>query len=380
MNSLDKFAAAKLAALDERSLRRQLTATERTAGVDVVRDGRRFVSFSCNDYLGLSQHPRVKAAAVEAVERFGAGAGASRLVTGDHPLLHQLEARLARRKGKEAALVFGSGYLANVGIPGALVGDGDLILIDELAHASMRTGAKLTDALVLPFRHNDTDHLAALLAGSRRAYRYVLIMTERVFSMDGDRAPIRKMARLVARTDAWLMADDAHGFAIVEQDADVPLDMGTLSKSLGSYGGYLCASAPVIDLLKNRARSFVYSTGLPPASAAAALAALDVIDTEPARCARPLILARRFAQALRLARPESAIVPMIVGTPERALALSAALERAGFLVVAIRPPTVPAGTSRLRFTFSAAHSEEQVDALADALTAALPAVSAGIDA
>jgi 8-amino-7-oxononanoate synthase len=376
MDSLDKFASTKLAALDQRSLRRQLTATERTTGVDVVRDDRRFVSFSCNDYLGLSQHPRVKAAAVEALERFGAGAGASRLVTGDHPLLHQLEARLARCKRKAAALVFGSGYLANVGIPGALVGDGDLILIDELAHASMRSGAKLTDAPVLTFRHNDTGHLAALLAEARRAYRHVLVMTERVFSMDGDRAPIPEMACLAEAADAWLIADDAHGFGVVRHDADVPLDMGTLSKSLGSYGGYLCASAPVIDLLKSRARSFVYSTGLPPASAAAALAALEILDAEPTRCERPLILAQRFASAMRLRRPESAIVPMVVGTPERALALSAALERAGFLVVAIRPPTVPAGTSRLRFTFSAAHTEAQVDALSDALMAALPASSA----
>jgi 8-amino-7-oxononanoate synthase len=373
MNSLDKFASAKLAALNERSLRRNLTATERTVGVDVLRGGHQLISFSCNDYLGLAQHPRVKAAAVAAVERYGAGAGASRLVTGDHPLLRELEVRLARRKGKAAALVFGSGYLANVGIPGALVGEGDLILIDELAHASMHSGARLTEAHVLTFRHNDTDRLAKLLADARRAHRHVLIMTERVFSMDGDRAPLREMAGLAAKADAWLMADDAHGFGVVEHDGDVLLDMGTLSKSLGSYGGYLCASAPVIDLLKNRARSFVYSTGLPPASAAAALAALEVIDAEPVRCARPLVLARRFAQALRLPRPESAIVPMLVGAPERALAMSSALERAGFLVVAIRPPTVPDGTSRLRFTFSAAHTEAQVDALADALTTALAA-------
>jgi 8-amino-7-oxononanoate synthase len=165
--------------------------------------------------------------------------------------------------------------------------------------------------------------------------------------------------------------DVSHGFGVLADDAAAPLDMGTLSKALGSYGGYLCASEPVIELLKARARSFVYTTGLPPASAAAALAALDIIEEEPARCARPLLLANRFAQAVGLLPPASPIVPVIVGTPERALGLSRALERAGFLVVAIRPPTVPDGTARLRFTFSAAHDEAQVDALAEAFITAL---------
>ena len=176
------------------------------------------------------------------------------------------------------------------------------------------------------------------------------------------------MVRLADRNDAWALADDAHGLGVAEHDGDVPLDMGTLSKALGSYGGYVCASEPVIALLHSRARSFVYSTGLPPASAAAALAALDIMDAEPDRCARPRLLARRFAQALHLPAPASAIVPLIVGEAERVLSLSAALERAGFLVVAIRPPTVPAGRARLRFTFSAAHTDAQVDALIDAVT------------
>jgi 8-amino-7-oxononanoate synthase len=370
-DSLDLFAREKLAALDQAALRRTLVATERGTDGNVLRDGRRLVSFSCNDYLGLAQHPRVKQAAVAAIERYGAGAAASRLVTGDHPLLQKLETRLAQRKRKPAALVFGSGYLANIGIPGALVGKGDLILLDELSHASMRSGAALSNARVIPYRHNDTRHVAQLLTEIRPGMRRALIMTERVFSMDGDRSPLPEIAHLAADANAWLMADDAHGFGVLANDAAVPLDMGTLSKALGSYGGYLCASEPVIELLKARARSFVYSTGLPPASAAAALAALDIIEEEPERCARPLLLAHRFARAVGLPQPASPIVPMIVGAPERALGLSKALERAGFLVVAIRPPTVPAGTARLRFTFSAAHEEAQVDALAAAFVAAL---------
>jgi 8-amino-7-oxononanoate synthase len=334
-----------------------------------MRNGRRLISFSCNDYLGLAQHPRVKAAAIDAVERYGAGAGASRLVTGDHPLLRALEERLARHKGKAAALVFGSGYLANVGLPGAIAGKNDLILIDEFAHASMQSGARLSQARIVTFRHNDIAHLAHLLKLERAAARHALILTERVFSMDGDQAPIQEINHLAAHADAWLLADDAHGFGIAEPEGDVALDLGTLSKALGSYGGYICASAPVVAWLQGRSRSFVYSTGLPPASAGAALAALDIIENEPARCHRPRFLARRFAQALGLATPASAIVPLIVGDARAALVLAAGLERAGYLAVAIRPPTVPEGTARLRFTFSAAHTESEVDALIDALTA-----------
>jgi 8-amino-7-oxononanoate synthase len=368
MHSLDEFARTKLAALEAQSLRRELMATDRVSATEVMRHGHRLVSFSCNDYLGLAHDPRVKAAAAAAVARYGAGAGASRLVSGNHPLLQQLEERLARRKRKPAALVFGSGYLANIGLPGALAGTGDLIAIDELAHASMHAGARLSGARVLTFRHNDLQHLADLLVHERPAARRVLILTERIFSMDGDQAPLRAMGQLAERNDAWLLADDAHGLGVAEHDGDVPLDMGTLSKALGSYGGYVCSSAPVISLLQGRARSFVYSTGLPPASAAAALTALDIMDAEPEKCLRPRLLARRFAQALNLPDPASAIVPLIVGEAGRALALSAALERAGFLVVAIRPPTVPVGSARLRFTFSAAHSDAQVDALIDVVT------------
>ena len=368
MHSLNEFARTKLAALEAQSLRREVVATDPISATEVIRHGRRLVSFSGNDYLGLAHDPRVKAAAAAAVARYGAGAAASRLVSGNYPLLQRLEERLARHKGKPAALVFGSGYLANIGLPGALTGTGDLILIDELAHASMHGGARLSGARVLTFRHNDLQHLADLLARERPAARRVLILTERIFSMDGDQAPLRVMGRLAAQADAWLLADDAHGLGVAEDDGDVPLDMGTLSKALGSYGGYICASAPVIALLQGRARSFVYSTGLPPTSAAAALTALDIMDAEPERCARPRMLARRFTQALHLPDPAGAIVPLIVGEPERALALSAALDRAGFLVVAIRPPTVPAGRARLRFTFSAAHSEAQVDALIEAVT------------
>lgn len=367
MSSLEEFAHNKLAELEAGSLRRRLVATARGNHAHAERDGRSLVSFSCNDYLGLSHDPRVIAAAQEALVRYGAGAGASRLVTGNHPVLVALEERLAHHKGKEAALVFGSGYLANVGIAPALVGSGDLILADALSHSCLFAGSRLSGADVLRFHHNDVAHLEGLLVKRRARAQNVLILTERVFSMDGDRAPLDDILALAQKHDAWTLVDDAHGLGVVEPGLRAPLEMGTLSKTLGSYGGYLCASRAVIDLLTSRARSLVYTTALPPASAAAALAALDIVENEPERAARPLALARRFTSRLGLPEAQSPIVPVVIGEAQAALDLSAALEARGFLVVAIRPPTVPAGTARLRVAFSAAHQEEQVDALAKAV-------------
>lgn len=372
MSSLDQFATAKLRDLDRRALRRRLAATDRGAFPHVARAGRDLVSFACNDYLGLTTHPAVKAAAVAAIARYGAGAGASRLVTGDHPLYADLEAALAAAKGTEAACVFGSGYLANLGVISALAGPDDLIVIDELAHSCLYAGAQLAGARICRFPHNDVAAAEALLATHRASARHALVVTETVFSMDGDRAPLAALAARATAHDAWLLTDDAHGFGLDAPRATadgtpdpvaVPLRMGTLSKALGSYGGYLCASRAVVDFIKTRARSFIYSTGLPPASVAAARAALDVIATTPGLSALPLARARRFTLALGLPDAESPIVPLILGTPEAALSVSEQLMAAGFLVTAIRPPTVPAGTARLRFTFSAAHGAEDVERL-----------------
>jgi 8-amino-7-oxononanoate synthase len=363
MHSLDRFAAGKLDALDRDALRRRLVDTARDTYPWVMRDGRRLLSFSCNDYLGLSTHPAVKAAAIDATQRFGVGAGASRLVTGNHPLYAVLEARLAAQKGTQAACVFGSGYLANIGVIGALVGADDLILLDDLSHACLYAGAQLSRAKVMTFRHNDVAHAAALLDAHRREARRVLLVTETVFSMDGDRAPMAGLGDLCQRHDAWLLSDDAHGFGVLPHDpamAQVPLQMGTLSKAVGAYGGYLCASQPVVDLMKTRARSLIYSTALPPASAAAAVAALDIIAADPVLAAAPLRKARMFTAALGLPQAESPIVPLVLGTPASALRASALLAAEGFLVTAIRPPSVPPGTARLRFAFSAAHADADV--------------------
>jgi len=366
MPSLDEFARQKLSALEQAHLRRVLVPTGRFGDLWVERNGRRLLSFSCNDYLGLSQHPALKAAAIAATERFGVGAGASRLVTGDHPLYAELERRLARLKGTEAACVFGSGYLANAGIAPALIGRGDLILIDELAHASLWTGALLSRAEVLSFRHNVAGHVADLLKHHRAHHQRALIVTEGVFSMDGDRAPLIELAALADGADAWLMVDDAHDLDFnAAALANVPLRIGTLSKAIGTYGGYICASQPVIDLIRNRARTLIYSTGLPPATVAAAIAAVDLIEREPARLTLPVTKAQAFTRAAGLRQAQSAIVPVVIGKSEAALAASQLLEGEGYLAVAIRPPTVPEGTARLRLSFSAAHPDVEIARLAD---------------
>jgi 8-amino-7-oxononanoate synthase len=364
--SLDDFAAGKLAGLARSALRRRLVITTRRAGAQVVRGGKSLISFSCNDYLNLSTDPAVIEAAVAATRRYGAGAGSSRLVTGDHPLYRALEQKLAALKGTEDCIVFGSGYLANSGIIPALMGAGDVIFVDQWAHACIHAGAKLSGARVEGFAHNDVGQLAALLERERGAAGHALIATDTVFSMDGDCAPLEALAALAARHDAWLLADDAHGLGVVERTVrGVALQMGTLSKSVGAYGGYLCASAVVCELLRNRARSFVYTTGLPPGVIGAAIAGVERIATDAAYCARPLAHARLFAAAVGLPAPESAIVPVILGTADRALAAQALLEQAGFLVAAIRPPTVPEGTARLRFTFTAQHDTADIQRLAD---------------
>ena len=375
MSSLDQFAQSKIDALKSRNLYRAMAETLREDGIWVERDGRRLLSFSCNDYLNFTQHPAIKQAAIAAVEKYGAGSGASRLVTGNHPLYAELEARLAAVKQTEAACVFGSGYLANAGIIPVLAGPKDLVLADELAHACLFAGAQLSRGRVLTFRHNDVDHLRLLMTEHRPFYEHVLIVTDGVFSMDGDLAPLAELNEIANEFDAWLMSDDAHGLGVVgggrgssfsaNSHVPVPLQMGTLSKAIGAYGGYICASAPVIDLIRNRARTVIYSTGLPPSCVAASIAALDLIEREPAYAALPVQKAKAFTRRANLPDAQSPIVPVIIGAEEATLAASKMLADEGYLAAAIRPPTVPAGTARLRLTFTAQHPDDAIERLAD---------------
>jgi len=378
-DSLDQFADEKLAALEQQNLKRTLAETERVGPIEVIRNGKRLVSFSCNDYLNLSQHPDIKKAAIEATERLGVGSGASRLVTGNHPLFEELEQKLANLKGAEAACVFGSGYLANTGIIPALVGSDDMVCVDALSHACIYAGAKLTSGTVHVFRHNDVGHLREILEARRKDHPHALIVTDGVFSMDGDLAPIGALADAADEFDAWLMTDDAHGIGVVGggrgssyvngggngSGGRVPLQMGTLSKAIGGYGGYLCAGQSVIDLIRTRCRTFIYSTGLPPGVVAAASAAIDLIARDPGYASLPLRKAKAFTKLLSLPEAMSPIVPIILGTEERTLNASKLLEDEGFLVIAIRPPTVPEGEARLRVTLTAAHADEDIARLAD---------------
>ena len=397
MTRLESVTQARLAELEGQSLRRYLRESQACGGARVQRGEQALISFSSNDYLGLVQHPDVIAVAQAAQATYGTGAGASRLITGSHPLYTPLESALAGTKGYEAALVYGSGYLANLGVLGALMGEGDLILLDKLAHACLLDGAQLSGARWMRFKHNDPQDLARLLEKHRAEYRHCLIVTETVFSMDGDRAPLEALRSLADQHEAWLMADDAHGLfdahdlnhphpnpppqagedlkvsprrrGEVGEGCQTRLDIltGTLSKALGSYGGYVCAAQSVVDYLATASRSFMFTTGLPAATIAAAHAALTIAQTEPWRAQHALGHARYFCAALGLPEPQSQIVPVMFGEAEDALAAMEALQTQGLLVTAIRPPTVPKGTARLRISFSAAHTDNQIATLIDAI-------------
>ena len=372
--TVDLMAKAKLQKLDQQNLLRSLQETGRDEACNVIRAGQNLISFCCNDYLGLSQNPDVKNAAVNAVLEYGVGAGASRLVTGNHPLYEQLESLLANIKGTEAALVFGSGYLANLGVPPVIAGRNDLIVADELSHASMRAGIRASTADSVLFRHNDILNCRAILKQKRHKYKNCLLMTEGVFSMDGDLAPLVDLCNLAEEFDSIILTDDAHGFGVMGEGRGsaaelgvsdrIPLQMGTLSKSVGVYGGFICASRAVIDLLVNRGRSLIYATGLPPSVVAAAVASLKIIQTNKKLTNLPILNARRFSRRLGLPDADSPIIPIITKTSKKALESSQKLMNEGFLVTAIRPPTVPEGTARLRFTFSARHRKEEIDRLA----------------
>lgn len=368
MTLADAWARDSLATLEQRSLKRALEPLSTPQGARVVIDGRELINFSSNDYLGLANDPDVIAAGREALERHGAGAGASRLVTGDSEAHRALERALAAFEGTEAALLFNSGYAANVGVLSALLGPGDAVFSDELNHASIVDGCRLSRAQVCIYRHRDVEHLEALLRATPARRR--LVVTDSVFSMDGDRAPLRALREVCDRHGAALMLDEAHatgvlgatGRGLTELDGVEPdLKLATLSKALGGFGAFVACSSALRELLFNRARSLVFSTALPPAVCAMAQAALE-------KAKHPGLRARLWANIDRVAaalgqRPDSAIFSVVLGAPVAALTASARLREAGVLVKAIRPPTVPEGTSRLRIALSAAHRDDDVAAL-----------------
>jgi 8-amino-7-oxononanoate synthase len=381
------FFTEELEALRKRALDRHLREISSAQGPEVVIAGRHFINFSSNDYLGLANDLRLHEAAASAIDEFGVGAGASRLISGTQSPHLRLERALAKWKGTEAALCFSSGYAAALGTIPALVTKNDVILLDKLCHASLIDGARLSGAILRVFPHNHVRKLERHLEWARREHpgKRVLIITESVFSMDGDRAPLRELVELKKRFRALLMLDEAHAIGVIGPNGrglaaaenvneEVDVQMGTLSKALGTSGGYICGSRTLIEWLINRARSFIYSTAPPPAIVAAALAAVDFLASPEGEKRRLLLwerislmqqlLPRTGLEGKDVAAP-SAIFPLIVGDEKAALDMAAALQSDGFLVPAIRYPTVAKGAARLRITVTAAHEEAQIEELCE---------------
>ena len=361
---------------EQQQLLRSLVRIGSPQGPRVRVNGREVVLLCSNDYLGLAAHQSLAQAAREALDRYGSGSGASRLVSGNMDLHEELERRIARFKGTDAAILFNSGYAANTGVLPALAGDGDVILSDELNHASIIDGCRLSRAKTIVYRHRDPGHLEELLREAS-ACRRRLIVTDGVFSMDGDIAPLPDLVMLAERYDAVLMVDDAHGTGVLGNrgrgtvehfglEGRVPVQMGTLGKALGSFGAYIAGDRGLTTYLLNTARSYIFSTSLPPAVCAASMAALEIIDQEPWRRDRLWQNRERFAsglisQGIGTGASATPIIPVAAGGADRALRAAGALFAAGIYAAAIRPPSVPEGGSRIRTTVTAAHSSTDID-------------------
>jgi 8-amino-7-oxononanoate synthase len=384
VRALDAELAARLE--ERRAARRERSRTIvdwRSAGCTRLRVGDRdLLAFCSNDYLGLADHPAVTDAFVDAARRWGVGSGASHLVSGHTREHHALEDELATFTGRPRALLFSTGYMANLAVIRALAGRGDLVLEDRLNHASLIDAGLASGAQLRRYPHGDVAALRARMAAARASRR--LVATDGVFSMDGDVAPLRDLAAACREHDGILFVDDAHGFGVLGGRGrgsvelaglaadDVPVLMCTLGKAVGTFGAFVAGSTELVETLTQAAREYIYTTALPPAVAAASRAALRVMDEEPWRRAAVLAHAARFRDeatglGLRLARSASPIQPLLLGSESAALAASTALREAGIFVPAIRPPTVPTGTSRLRITFSAAHTDADLDRLLESL-------------
>ncbi len=360
----------ELAKRQEQNLYRKLVESDVVDAVTIKRGKKNLLNFSSNDYFGLSQNAQVKRAAINAIKTHGVGAGASRYVTGNNSAYTKLEKQLARIKGCEDAIVFSSGYATAIGVIPALVGEGDLIIADRLIHSSLIDGAKLSGARLMRFLHNDVMHAREILLKNRHGFKKCLIITETVFSMDGDVAPVFELQKLATESDALLICDDAHGLIERGQTprglTPFNLILGTLSKAVGTVGGYVAGDKNIIDYLRNFARSQIYSTALPPAVLAAASQSLKII-AEKNLAQKTLHNAAYFCRLMNLPEPESAIVPIIIGDAKKTLDIAKKLEEKSFLVGAIRYPTVEKNKARLRITFSSQHKKSDIKKLAETL-------------
>jgi len=386
MNSMDAILQARLDQRHKQFLYRHRTNV--ASGCDSVLqvEGKSLVNFCSNDYLGLAGHPDIAAALKSAVDQYGTGSGASHLISGHSTAHQQLEEQLAEFTGRPRALLFSTGYMANMGVINALVGRHDLVLEDQLNHASLLDGGHLSRADYKRYKHNNMQQLDYLLEQSTASRK--LIVTDGVFSMDGDLAPLPEMSALAAQHSGWLMVDDAHGMGvlgatgggIVEQQGltveQVPVLMGTLGKSFGTFGAFIAGSEALIETLIQFARTYIYTTALPPAIACASSASLQIVHREHWRREHLQSLIQRFRAGaeqlgLQLMDSQTPIQPVLINNDQRVMEINQQLRSKGFMVGAIRPPTVPAGSGRLRITLSANHSNQQIDQLLDALEACL---------
>jgi len=391
VSAFDQELKTRLEAIREQGLLRELRRVDSPQGPRIEIDGRMLLNFSSNDYLGLANHPALKEAAIKATEKFGAGAGASRLICGSLTPFHELEETLAAFKGTEAALTFSTGYATAVGTITALLGKDDIIIVDKLVHACIVDAAKLSGAKLRVFAHNDLNDLEDILKWANEVQRpkskaqgrpHTLVVTESIFSMDGDAAPLKEIVALKEKYGAWLMVDEAHatglygtnrrGLAEALSVSDrIEIQMGTLGKAFGASGGYICGSRALVDFLINRARSFIFSTAPVPAAAAAAQSGIQLVQSREGQALSEQLWQRvtEFKPAIR--NPQSTIasviIPLIIGDESAAVATATKLREQGFFVPAIRYPTVARGTARLRVTLNAAHTSEDVTALAQAL-------------
>lgn len=371
--------AVELAALKSKGLYRELNTIEGAQAPRVIKNGRELILLSSNNYLGLTDHPKVKKAAIDAVEKYGTGAGGARLTTGNTELHTKLEEKIAQFKDTESALVFSTGYMANVGAISALMKKGDLILSDELNHASIIDGCRLSGSDVYVYPHMDISSIEKTLRTSKHGKK--LIVTDGIFSMDGDIAPLREIVELAKDFDAMVMVDDAHATGVLGKhcrgtadyfNVEVDINMGTLSKALASMGGYVAGSKELIDYLRNRARSFMFSTALAPSAAAAANAAIDCIkDENPARklWQNVRIYKKGLLDLGFSIKSKTQIIPLLTGEAKTTTEAAAELEKLGVCALGIRPPTVPAGKGRIRTSLMATHSEQDLKIALDAIGA-----------
>ena len=372
-NKIISIYKKKLSDIENLSQKRHIVNTIRKNNSFVTRNKKKLISFSCNDYLGLSQNSEVIEAGIRAIKKYGAGSGASRLVSGNNFLYDKLEQLLASFKNGEAACVFGSGYLTNTGVIPALTTNKDLLIFDELSHSSTNIGIKLSRSKAIKFKHNDMNHVEELLKQHRKKYISCFLLSEGVFSMDGDRGKIKELAYLANKYDASIILDDAHGFGVLGKGRgsqyelnpipEILIQIGTLSKAIGSYGGFVVAPKAVIELLQNKARSLIYTTALPPSILASAIKSLEIIKRNKSLVKKPYDNAKLLCKLADLPEPESSIVTIILKSENKAINASKILEKYGYYISAIRPPTVPINTSRLRLTFSASHKKKDIISL-----------------